>query len=227
MPLFFDKTMLLIIPALILTLYAQSKVQSTFKKFVRVQSSRHMTGAEVARMILRNNGITDVQVGQVSGVLSDHYDPQSKKVALSSDIYFGTSISSVAIAAHECGHAIQHNQSYAPLTFRSAMFPVVNISTRAAVPMFFLGILMSSVHLLDLGIILFSFSVLFHMVTLPVEFNASARALRQIDEYGFLNPDERNGAKKVLSAAALTYVAAASMSVLQLLRLILIRNSRD
>ncbi len=227
MPLFFDWTMVLILPALILSMWAQGKVKSAFAKYSRISNAKNMSGADVARAILRYNGINDVRVQQIGGVLSDHYDPRKKVVSLSSSNYEGTSIASVAIAAHECGHAIQHNKSYAPLTFRSAMFPVVNLSSQAAIPLFFIGMLFSMVYLLDIGIILFSVSVLFHLVTLPVEFDASARALRQIDEYGFLLEDEKRGAKKVLSAAALTYVAAAAMSALQLLRLIIIRGRRD
>ncbi len=227
MPLFFDRTMILIIPALLLSMYAQAKVRSAFKRFSQIPNSKNITGAEVAKAILKNNGITDVHVTQVGGMLSDHYDPRNKKVALSNDIFNGKSIAAIAIAAHECGHAIQHNKSYMPLTFRSVIFPVVNISTRVSIPLFIVGMLMSSEYLLDLGIILFSVSVLFHVVTLPVEFNASSRALKQIDEYGYLTNNERAGAKKVLTAAALTYVAATAMSAMQLLRLILIRRSRD
>ncbi len=227
MPLFYDWTMILILPALALSMWAQAKVKSSFAKYSRIPTRKHMTGAQVAEAILRNNGIYDVQVRPVGGFLSDHYNPSSKTVSLSKEIYSGTSISSVAIAAHECGHAIQHNRAYIPLTLRSAIFPVVNISSQAAIPLFFIGMLLKSVHLLDLGIILFSASVLFNVITLPVEFDASARALKQIDEYGFLVEDERRGAKKVLTSAALTYVAAAAMAAMQLLRLILIRGSRD
>lgn len=227
MPLFFDWTMVLILPALVLSMWAQSKVRRAFAKYSKVRTDKNISGAEVARAILRYNGITDVSVRQIGGTLSDHYDPRNKVVSLSNAIYEGTSVASVAIAAHECGHAIQHNRSYAPLTFRSAMFPVVNLSSQAAIPLFFLGMVLSMVHLLDLGIILFSVSVLFHLVTLPVEFDASARALKQIDEYGFLGTTERQGAKKVLTAAALTYIAAAAMSALQLVRLIIIRGRRD
>ncbi len=227
MPLFYDWTMILILPALALSIWAQSRVKSAFAKYSRVATVKHMNGADVAKAILRYNGINDVSVRQIGGTLSDHYDPRNKVVSLSNPIYEGTSVAAVAIAAHECGHAIQHNRAYAPLTFRSVMFPLVNLSSQAAIPLFFIGMLFSMVYLLDIGIILFSVSVLFHVVTLPVEFDASARALKQIDEYGFLTEDERKGAKKVLTAAALTYIAAAAMSALQLIRLIIIRGRRN
>lgn len=227
MPLFWDPTMILILPALILSLYAQSKVKSSYVKYAKIRTQKSITGAEVARSILRRNGIFDVEVEMVQGQLSDHYDPRAKKVRLSSSIYQDTSIASVAVAAHECGHAIQHQKGYGPLKFRSAFFPVVALSSKAAFPLLFLGMVIRSAGLMDVGIVLFAAGVLFHLVTLPVEFDASARAIVQINENGLLMDNEVAGAKKMLNAAAMTYVAAAAMSALQLLRFIILRNSRD
>ncbi len=225
--MFWDPTMILIIPALILTMIAQSRVQSAYQKYSRIRNMRGMTGAEAAMFILRRNGLSDVGVEMTHGTLSDHYDPRSRTVRLSAGIYQGNSIASIAVAAHECGHALQHHMGYVPLSFRSAFFPVVNISSKAAVPLLFLGFFLRSAGLMDIGIILFSAVVIFHLVTLPVEFNASSRAIVQIEENGFLAMDEIGGAKRVLNAAALTYVASAAMAALQLLRFIILRNSRD
>lgn len=225
--MFWDPTMILIIPALILTMIAQSRVQSAYQKYSRVRNMRGMTGAEAAMHILRRNGLNDVSVEVSHGTLSDHYDPRSRTVRLSPGIYQGTSIASIAVAAHECGHALQHHMGYAPLSFRSAFFPVVNISSKAAMPLLLLGFIMGNIGLIDVGIILFSAAVVFHLVTLPVEFNASSRAIVQIEDNGFLMDEEVDGARKMLNAAALTYVAAAATAALQLLRLIILRNSRD
>lgn len=225
--MFWDPTMILIIPALILTMIAQSRVQSAYRKYSRIRNMRGMTGAEAAMHILRRNGLHDVKVEMTHGTLSDHYDPRSRVVRLSPGIYQGNSIASIAVAAHECGHAIQHHMGYAPLSFRSAFFPVVNLSSKAAVPIIILGFFLQSVGMMDVGIILFSAVVVFHLITLPVEFNASSRAIVQIEENGFLAVEEVSGAKKVLNAAALTYVASAAMAAMQLLRFIILRNARD
>ncbi len=225
--MFWDPTMILIIPALILTMIAQNRVQSAYQKYSRVRNMRGMSGAEAAMHILRRNGLSDVGVEMSQGQLSDHYDPRSRTVRLSPGIYQGNSIASIAVAAHECGHALQHHNGYVPLSFRSAFFPVVNISSKAAMPLLFLGLILRSAGLMDIGILLFSAVVVFHLITLPVEFNASSRAIVQIEENGFLAVDEVGGAKKVLNAAAMTYVASAAMAAMQLLRFIILRNSRD
>ena len=225
--MFWDPTMILIIPALILTMVAQSRVQSAYQKYSKIRNMRGMTGADAAMHILRRNGLSDVKVEMTQGTLSDHYDPRSRVVRLSPEIFKGNSIASIAVAAHECGHALQHHMGYVPLSFRSAFFPVVNISSKAAFPLLFLGLILRSAGLMNVGILLFSAVVVFHLVTLPVEFNASSRAMVQIEENGFLSMEEVTGAKKVLNAAAMTYVASAAMAALQLLRFIILRNSRD
>ena len=232
LPLFgFDPTFLLLIPAMIFAFWAQWKVQNTYQKFSRVRASNGLTGRQMAQMIMQRNGVTDVGVQPVGGMLSDHYDPRTKKVNLSEPIYDGDSISSIAVAAHEVGHVLQHAQGYSPLLLRSAMAPVVGFASMAAFPLFFIGMLFHipgvSIWLMDLGILFFAGAVLFHLVTLPVEFDASHRALQQLTSSGAVMPQEVAQAKQVLDAAALTYVAAAAMAALQLIRLILIRNSRD
>ena len=224
----YDPTYILLIPAIILTMYAQFKVSSTTNKYFRVRTQRGYTGEQTAREILTANGIYDVKIEMISGTLSDHYDPRSRVLRLSQDVYRGTSITSVAVAAHECGHAIQHARGYAPLTIRGAIVPVVNFASSASWILIMLGLFMSSFNfLLKIGILLFAATVVFQLVTLPVEFNASSRALAQIENLGIVSHDERRESKKVLKAAALTYVAAAATAVLQLLRLITIAGRRD
>jgi Zn-dependent membrane protease YugP len=228
--LFGDATFLLLIPALIFAFWAQWKVQSTYNKFSKVRAANGMTGREIAESIMRRNGITDVKIEEVGGVLSDHYDPRHKVVRLSSGNYRGGSIAGVAVGAHEVGHVIQHAQGYLPLQFRSALAPVAGFGSMLAFPLFFIGLIFGGgqlTWLMDLGILFFTGAVLFQVVTLPVEFNASSRALAQLTESGALAPQEVSMAKQVLDAAALTYVAAAAMAALQLLRLILLRNSRN
>jgi Zn-dependent membrane protease YugP len=222
-----DPTFILLIPAVILAVYAQWKVRSTYKRFSQVSSSRGMSGAATARAILDESGLRDVPVEVTPGNLTDHYDPKARVLRLSTDVYNGTSIAALGIAGHESGHAIQHQESYAPLAIRNAIFPVVSLGSWLAMPLFFVGLLLSSMRLLDLGIILFSVVVLFQVVTLPVEFNASDRAMAILGGRRYLVGDEVDGAKRVLSAAALTYVAAAAMAVLNLLRFILLRNASD
>lgn len=232
-PLFWDPTMLLLIPAMILAFYAQAKVQSTYAKYSGILSASGRTGRDIAQTILRQNGIMNVEVEQGQGFLSDHYDPLSKRVSLSPHNFAEPSISAVAVAAHEVGHAIQHAEGYAPLRFRTAIFPVANIGTNLSWIFIIAGLLfapgfkIAGVSLLDVGILLFSFAVLFQLVTLPVEFDASRRALVQLNRLGLVAPAEQQGAKKVLDAAALTYVAAAAAAVLQLVRLLLIRDRRS
>ncbi|MHB2147572.1 zinc metallopeptidase [Calditrichota bacterium LG25] len=224
---FFDPTMILLIPAFILAVWAQIKVKSTYNKFKKVAAASGMTGAQVAKQILQRNGIYDVEIEAVAGELTDHYDPRVKKVRLSEYNYRSNSLASIAVAAHEVGHAIQHAQGYAPLKLRHAILPVTNFASYAAFPLFFIGFLFNGGMLMQLGIIFFAAVVLFHVVTLPVEFNASWRALAQLKSTGLLMSTEVTAARKVLTAAALTYVAAAAMALLQLIRLIILANSRD
>ena len=222
---YYDPTYLLLIPGLLLALYAQFKVNSTFNHYKQVPSRIHMTGAEIARAILDSNNCRDVRVERVAGSLTDHYDPENGVLRLSSEVYGSTSIAALGVAAHEAGHAIQDAQDYAPLRIRANLVPVANIGSGMAIPLFMLGLFMSWEPLTKLGIFAFAFSVLFYVVTLPVEFNASRRAVTVLAS-GYLPQDEVKGVKAVLSAAALTYVAAALQAVLQLLRLVLLANRR-
>ena len=225
MPMFFwDPTMILLIPAIILAIWAQMRVSSTYAKFSKVASSQGITGYKAARFLLERNGIHDVEIEAVEGRLSDHYDPRSRKVRLSNANYSGRSLAAIAVAAHEVGHAIQHHNNYMPLKVRHTILPATNLGSWAAFPLFFIGFLFSTPILMDIGIILFAGVVLFHFVTLPVEFNASHRALAQLGANGMLIEQEVRGARKVLNAAAMTYVAATAVSLLHLIRLILIRG---
>ena len=227
----FDPTFVLLLPAMVFAMWAQWKVQHTYAEMSKVRAANGMTGTAMAKDIMRRNGVTDVAVEEVGGVLSDHYDPRSKVVRLSSGIARGDSLASIAVAAHEVGHVLQHAQGYPGLALRSAIAPVASIGSMAAFPLFFVGLIFNipglSKTLMDVGILLFSGAVVFHFITLPVEFNASKRALVELTSSGSIAPQEVAGAKKVLDAAALTYVAAAAMAALQLLRLMMIRNSRD
>jgi len=223
---FGDYTYLFLIPGLLLTMIAQFKLRSAYNKYTRVGSRAGRAGAQVAQMLLQENGVHDVTVVKGSGHLTDHYDPRQKRIALSPDVYDGSSIAALAIAAHETGHAIQHNHGYGPLAFRSLMAPGVQISSNAAMPLFFFGLILGMDMLVQIGIYLFTAVVIFQLVTLPVEFNASRRALIALDTQGFLSPDEYPGARKVLSAAALTYVASLAMSLLQLMRLLALSGRR-
>ncbi|MBN1825642.1 MAG: zinc metallopeptidase [Candidatus Eisenbacteria bacterium] len=225
-PFFYDPSILLLIPALILAGYAQWKVRSAYARFSKVPSRGGRSGAEIARAILGGNGLGDVSVRETPGELSDHYDPRSRSVSLSAGNYRSHSIAAVGIAAHEVGHALQHGSGYGPLAFRHAVFPVANLGSTLAFPLFFIGFLMSYRPLIDLGILLFAGAVLFSLVTLPVEFNASRRAVAELERGGFLAPDELPAAREVLRAAALTYVAAATMAILQLLRLLILRGRK-
>jgi len=228
---FFDPTFILLLPAMAFAMWAQWKVQSTFAEYSRVRASNGLTGRDMARQIMMRNGVSDVQVEAVDGMLSDHYDPRSRTVRLSSPNFAGDSISSIAVAAHEVGHVLQHQQGYMPLQLRSGIAPVVGIASTAAMPLFLIGLFIGprmpfSGLLMDLGVVFFAGAVLFHLVTLPVEFDASKRALAELTSTGAVLPQEVAGAKKVLDAAALTYVAAAAMAALQLLRLLVLRENR-
>ncbi len=222
-----DWTYMLLIIGMLLSLAASAKLKSTFAVYRKVRSASGMTGAETAQRILRSAGITDVQVVPVQGSLTDHYDPRSKRVCLSQDIYGQTSLAAVGVAAHECGHAIQHAVNYAPLTIRSAIVPAANLGANLSWPLFLAGLIFSIRPLLTIGILLFSLAVLFQLVTLPVEINASSRALKMLGSTGILGQDETSGARKVLTAAALTYVAALAASILQLLRLVILAGGRN
>jgi len=226
MPLFFwDPTMILLIPAIILAIWAQMRVSSTYSKYSKISSTRGATGAEIAKILLEHNGLPDVKIEAVQGKLSDHYDPRSNTVRLSTDNYRGRSLSAVAIAAHEVGHAIQHGTGYIPLKIRHSILPATNLGSWAAFPLFIIGFLFNTPLLMDIGIILFAGVVVFHFVTLPVEFNASHRALAQLSSYGMLVEEEVRGARKVLNAAALTYVAATAVALIHLVRLLILRGN--
>lgn len=223
----YDPTFIFLIPAMIFAFYAQTKITSTFNKFLRIRNSNGYTGYEVARRILDANGLYNVPIEMVRGHLTDHYDPRSRVLRLSPDVYNGTSIASAGVAAHECGHAVQHSESYVPLTVRNVIAPIASIGSQTAWFLIFIAFVLNMMQLFDLGIYLFSAVVLFQIITLPVEYNASRRAIIALEEYGLVPRDEVYGARKVLSAAALTYVAATVTAVLQLLRLLLIRSRRD
>ena len=221
-----DPTMLILIPAVLLSGWAQSRVTSTFNQYSQVAARGNVTADSVARMLLTLYGMANMPINRVAGSLTDHYDPRNKTLNLSESVYGGRSIASIGVAAHEVGHAIQHHESYAPLLFRNSIVPVVNICSSASMPLFIIGLLMANSLLVNLGIMFFAGAMVFHLVTLPVEINASSRALKLLEQTRTLAPDELAGAKKVLTAAAWTYIAAALMSVLQLVRLILISRSR-
>lgn len=229
----FDWTYLMVLAGAILSLIASAKVNSTFQKYARVRSMSGLTGAQVARRILDRNGLSEIPVEHVSGNLSDHYDPSSRVLRLSDSTYNSPSVAAIGVAAHECGHAIQHKESYGPLKLRTAIVPAANIGSRLGMPIILLGLVFGGGGsvLVNIGIWVFSLAVLFQIITLPVEFNASNRALAMLDDYGILGQDEKRKAKSVLSAAAMTYVAAAAASILQLLRLMILfggrRNDRD
>ncbi len=232
MYLYYDWTWLLLIPAMIFAIYAQMKVSSTYEKFSQVISHAGYTGAELARQILNKAGaydpdFLDVDIVAIPGKLTDHYDPKAKVLRLSEDNYYGRSVASLGIVAHEVGHAIQHARAYAPLAMRNAIVPVANIGSQLAFPLFFIGFLFNSPSLMDIGILAFSIALLFQVITLPVEFDASARAVRILRSGNYMDERELSMVKKVLVAAALTYVAATAMALLQLLRLLILRDRSD
>ena len=224
----FDPTYILVLIGVFITMAAQAKMRGTFQRYSAVRSGSGMTGQEVARRILMANGIFDVAVEPVAGQLTDHYDPRKKVVKLSEVIYNSTSIAAVGVAAHECGHAIQDNRDYLPLRLRTAIVPVANIGANLSWPLILVGLLLAQSGslmggtLLQAGIMMFGLAVLFQLVTLPVEFNASSRALKQLEQLNLLPPEELPSARAVLGAAALTYVASAASSLLQMLRLVLL-----
>lgn len=235
-----DWTVLVLIPAMIFAFWAQINVQTTFSRFKQVRNRRGLTAADVARRILDANGLNYVQIQRVSGELTDHYDPRAQVVRLSDSVYDSTSVAAIGVAAHEVGHACQHAEDYVPLRIRSAIIPMTRIGSMLAMPVFILGLLFAQLSLygnmvgdvfMMLGILLFSLSTLFQLVTLPTEFNASAHALKTLESYGILDGDELVGARSTLRAAALTYVAALASSLASLLRLLLIfggsRSRRD
>lgn len=217
---------ILVLPAFLFSLYAQFKVKGTFSNYSKVHNSKSMTGADIARAILDKSGLYDVRIEAQPGELTDHYDPKTRVVRLSQSVYGSTSVAAVGVAAHETGHAIQHKDEYAPLVLRSTLVPVANIGSSIGPTMAIIGLIFSMPFIINLGIILFGSAVLFYLVTLPVEFNASNRAIRILEDTGMLNYDEIDPAKKVLRAAAMTYVASAAVAIASLLRLILLANSR-
>ena len=225
---YWDRTMVLLIPAILLSIYAQYKISSSYKRYSKIRSQSGLTGAQTARAILNSNGLYDVRVEPVRGKLSDHYDPRTRVINLSEDVYHGSSLSSLAVAAHETGHALQHASGYFPMTLRSSFVPVANLGSGAGPILIMVGLFMPSYGwLLELGILTFSFAVLFQIITLPVEYNASNRAMTLLQEGNMLGSEEVRGARSVLNAAALTYVAAALAAVLTLARFILISRGRS
>ena len=226
--------LLLVLPCVILSLWASSSVKSTFRKYSGQLSVRHITGADAARRVLSANGVHDVRIERVAGDLTDHYDPSANVIRLSNAVYDSTSTAAIGVACHEAGHAVQYAQSYAPIKIRTAIIPVTNIGSKLAMPLIMLGVVLTflgsmSYLLIYLGIIAFSLSLVFQLVTLPVEFNASRRAMEAIERAEILTAEERKGARKTLTAAAMTYVAATAVALAQLRRLILIfgRRRRD
>ena len=226
-PFFYDWTYLLLVPALLLSLWAQFRVSSTFNRFSKVRASSGMTATQMAEQLLHAEGVYDVSVERTRGNLTDHYDPKNMVLRLSDSTANSTSVAALGVAAHEAGHVLQHRDGYAPLMLRTAAVPVVNIGSNLSWPLFLVGLIFSWEPLLYAGIALFALAVLFALITLPVEFNASKRALAALETNGYLQPgEEMRGAKKVLSAAAMTYVASAFMAIMQLLRLLAIAGSR-
>lgn len=224
----YDWTMILVAAGAVLCMLASMHVNTTYTRYSRMAAACGLTGADVARLILERNGVTDVQVQHVSGNLTDHYDPSKQVVNLSDAVYGSRSVAALGVAAHECGHVMQHEEGYTPLQFRTALVPIANFGSNAGIWVVLLSLILGlSSTLTTIGIVLFSMGVLFQLVTLPVEFNASHRALVMLEQYGVLGTDENRKARAVLKAAALTYVAAAASSILQLLRLVLLSNRRN
>ena len=222
---YFDPTMLILIPGVIIALWAQMRVQSNFSKYSRVPSRSGISASDMAREILASQGIYNVRVEQVRGTLTDHYDPTAQALRLSDSVGNSNSLAALAVAAHEAGHVLQHKDGYAPLMLRNAEVPVINIGSNLAIPLFIIGLIFSWQPLVQIGILLFSLVVLFSLITLPVEFNASRRAMAILETDGYLAQDELPGAKKVLSAAAMTYVASALSAILNLLRLLILSGA--
>lgn len=222
----FDPTMILALAGLVLTMIASAGVKRTFAKYSRVRCMAGYTGAQAAAEVLRLSGIYDVRIEHVSGDLTDHYDPRNKVLRLSDSTYSSNSVAAVCVAAHECGHAVQHQKGYGPLVLRSTLVPAANIGSSLSWPIFLFGLVMGLQTLTTFGILLFGLAVIFQLVTLPVEFNASSRAIRILEGSGMLGSGEISGAKKVLRAAAMTYVASLASSILQLLRLVILAGGR-
>ena len=228
----FDWTyLILVLPCMIFSLIASSRVNSTFQKYSTQYSQRRLTGAEAARRVLAHNGVTGVRIERVAGNLTDHYDPRTNVIRLSDSVYTSTSTAAIGVAAHEAGHAVQYAKDYAPIKFRAAIIPLTNFGSKLAMPLILAGILMTflgsfSTMLVYLGIAAFGLSFLFQLITLPVEFNASRRAIRAIEDAQLLTPEEQRGAEKTLKAAAMTYVAATAVALAQLLRLIMLFGNR-
>lgn len=230
---YFDPTFLILIPGIIVTIWAQNKVQSAYKKYSQVKTRNGLTGAQAARMIMGNNGLSDVGIRQIGGELTDNYNPKDKVMSLSQPVAYGDTIASVGIAAHETGHALQHQAGYLPIKIRNFIVPICGFASTAAWPLFFIGLILArssqiGIYLMDAGIILFMIALVFYIITLPVEFDASRRAVKAIRDQNLLQEDEIQGVKRVLTAAALTYVASMLVSLLSLTRLLVLRgrNSR-
>jgi len=222
----YDPTFMLVLPALLFAIYAQTKVSATFQRYLRVGSASGLTGAQVARRLLDANGLYDVAVEQARGFLSDHYDPRSRVLRLSPAVYSSTSVAALGVAAHETGHAVQHARNYVPLGIRNNLFPIASIGSQMAFPLFFLGLVFAWDTLMLVGIWFFIAALAFQVVTLPVEFDASRRAITMLSSGGYITQSEVPHTKEVLNAAALTYVAAVAMAALQLVRLLVLRNQR-
>ena len=232
---YFDPTYILVVIGALLCIFASSRVNSTYSKYAKVRSRSGITGAEAAQRILQMSGIYDVKIQHVAGNLTDHYDPSQKVLRLSDSVYGSNSVAAIGVAAHECGHALQHKEGYVPLKIRSALVPAANIGSKLGIPIVILGLILGIgfplpgggyFSLAEIGIWVFALAVLFQVMTLPVEFNASGRALKMLGNYGLMSTDEVKDCRRVLGAAALTYVAAAASSILQLLRLILLSGNR-
>ena len=225
---------ILVMPAVIFSIWASSRVGTTFEKYSKQNSSRRMTGAEAASRVLRANGIYDVRIEKIGGNLTDHYDPKAKVIRLSDAVHDSVSTAAIGVAAHEAGHALQHAEGYGPIKLRMTIIPICNFASSLAMPLFLLGILFSSWNpetsfgflMMQAGIIAFSVAVFFQVVTLPVEFNASRRAMKALEATGYYTEEELDGARRVLRAAAMTYVAALAVSLLQILRLVILSNNR-
>ena len=231
-PYGFDWTyIVLVLPCIIFSMWASSSVNSTFNRYAKVFSSRRITGAQAAQRVLSHNGVSGVRIERVSGNLTDHYDPRTNVIRLSDSVYDSTSVAAIGVAAHEAGHAVQYARHYAPIHFRAAIIPITNIGSKLAMPLILLGVVLSalgnfSTTLIYLGIAAFGLSLVFQLITLPVEFNASRRAMRAIDDAGILTNEEQRGARKTLTAAAMTYVAATAVALAQLLRLLVLFGRR-
>lgn len=217
--------LILVVPAMLFAMWAQAQVSGTFNKYSNMRNARGLTGMQAARSILDDNDLQHVRIEHIAGNLTDHYDPGAQVVRLSDGVYNSTSVAAIGVAAHECGHAVQHATHYSPLTIRNAIIPITNIGSKLAMPVFILGLFISP-QLANIGLLLFALVAVFQLITLPVEFNASARALNTLEVASYLDPAELRGSKKVLRAAALTYVAALAVTVMQLLRLVLMAQNR-